>query len=674
MSQLESQIAKIHLFNRASASNYVYVMAEKAAGSDAELYMVAELPLFNPAAYTQCEQICLAVAGSLRRTFKRPLLESTFENAIAQINEELGKLVETGQDYWVNKFNCVLAVKDQGRLTVATCGKTAAFLLREGNFSDISVNSEESHPLKTFDSFATGKIRLGDVLIFSNTQLLNFLSLDRLKEILKKENFLSAAQTVIQLLKESADPNAAFGTILNMQVPLGQTAPEEMDLESYVVESSAHVPFFKKILLFLKNLSGASGPSRESKAPLPKISASERLAQIKGAGGKILRGAQSAYGDFSGKIKNAGQAISPSQVKQFSPAKKYLFFAIITCVVAAGLMVSAAIYNKNIKQKKAAVATKLKGVKDSLNLAESSLLYKDDDQARTYFMKAEEQMPKEIELFKEQKAEYASLVKQFSDFKSQIDKKTPVEPESLGSLAESALLISLPEYLAVESGKNLISYEKQSGKIEDGKIKVGQTISSAVSIKPGLAVIYNGESLLPWDYAQGTTGAPIISSVPAKEGFVGLAYYPTNSRAYLVDKEKNQLISFLVTKDKLQKPVVALADPSLKDAQSLAIDGNVYILTQNSILKFAAGKQSDFAIPFLFDAFSGPGKITTQIGWENLYLLDIEKKRVIIIDKNGNLLKVLVSDKFDNLKDFAVDESQMTIWVLNGPELLKLNY
>ncbi len=459
-----------------------------------------------------------------------------------------------------------------------------------------------------------------------------------------------------------------------MQVPVGQTASEETDLENYVVENSVHVPILQKIVLFFKNLTGMHSPSRQSKAPLPKISASERFAQIKGAGGKILRGAQNAYGDFSGKIKNAGRVISPTQVKQFSPAKKYLFFAIIICVISAGLMISAAIYNKNVKQKRAAVAAKLKTVKDTLNLAESSLLYKDELQARTYFTNAQAQMPKEAELFSEQKETYSSLVKQFADFKNQIDHKTKVEPENLGSLAEGLELISLPEYLAVQSGKNLVSYDKNLGKIEDGKLKTDLAINAVVAIKPGLAAIYSGETLNTWDYNLGTTGAPLISSVPSKENFVGLAYYPTNSRVYLIDRQKSQLISFLVNKDKLQKPVVAVSDPGLKEAQSIAIDGNVYILTQNGINKFAAGKQSVFTMPFLFDTFSGPGKIITQIGWQNLYLLDFSQKRILIINKQGELVKILVSDTFTDLKDFAVDESQMTIWILNGSSLLKINY
>src|SRR5262249_48839825 len=154
--------------------------------------------------------------------YKRPLNDNSFETAVAQINEELGKLASMGQTYWVNKFNCILAVKNGTEFTVATCGKTSAFLLRGNEFTNISTSPEQAHPLKTFDTFASGKIKLNDVLILSNTQLLNFLSMDRLREILSRQNFLAAAQTIIELLKEMAGPEVAFGTILNLQVPAGQ--------------------------------------------------------------------------------------------------------------------------------------------------------------------------------------------------------------------------------------------------------------------------------------------------------------------------------------------------------------------------------------------------------------------------------------------------------------------
>lgn len=706
MDQIESQIAKIQLFSPRTANNYVFVMAEKAAGSDAELYMVAELPLLNPAAREACEQICLAVAGGLRRVYKRPLDENSFENAVAQINEELGKQAGMGQTYWINKFNCILGVKNNKEFTIATCGKTSAFLLRDGDFADISTSSVESHPLKTFDTFATGKIRLGDILILSNTQLLNFVSMDRLKQILKQPNFLAAAQTIIELLKESGGPQVGFGTIFNLQVPEGQAGSDEVDLENYVIEDSGQESLIKKAGGFLKNLAGMEAlRGRQSKADLPqpvslkqaegaplskkeklpdqqisrinlgeqKLSATERLADIKIRFQKLLHGTKGSLGDFSDKLKNTGRNLSPKQIKQFSPAKKFLFVAIVVLVFAAALNIGVASYNKNVKQKKLAVAAKLQQASKELNLAQSSFLYKEDQQAQQYYIQAQNDLPKASEIFKDQQNDYQKILNQLDDFKKQISRTTDANPKKLGDLADGKSLIRLPDYLAVQAGKNLISYEKASQKIEDGKLKASVQIQSAQNFKTGQAVIFDGQSLRIWGYTTDAEGSSFISSVPPADRFVGMAYYATNNRVYLIDKQKNQIISFLINKDKLQNPVVSVTD-SFADAQDIAIDGNIYILHQNSISKYAAGKRVDFPMPFLFSSFSGTGRLYTEINWQYLYLLDISQKRILVMDKKGNLIKTFVSDKFTNLKDFAVDEQQRIIYILNGTELFRVDF
>ena len=112
MEELESQIAKIQLGNNKTSRSFVHIMAERAPGSPAELYMVAELPLLNPAAEEDCERICLAIASALKRSFRRPGPENSFENAISQINDELGKLASMGQTEWIYKLNCILAAKE----------------------------------------------------------------------------------------------------------------------------------------------------------------------------------------------------------------------------------------------------------------------------------------------------------------------------------------------------------------------------------------------------------------------------------------------------------------------------------------------------------------------------------------------------------------------------------
>lgn len=698
---MESQIAKIQLTNTKTSNNYVFVMAEKASASDAELYMVAELPLLNPAALKSCEQICLAISAGLKRAYKRALNENSFESAVAQINEELGKLAEMGQTQWINKLNCILAVKNENTFTIATCGKISAYMLRSGEFTDISTSAAQSHPLKTFDSLASGKIRLGDVLILSNTQLLNFISIDRLKTILNKQSFLMAAQTIIELLKETAGPEVSFGTILNLQVTPGSVTEENVDLENYLVKNSSSASILNKTGSLIKSIVGLEALRRKPNADLPetvplerkpepekkipgtdlsplelgkKLSPKEQLNLLKTSATDLWHSAKNNFSNFSGKVGGIKSALSPKQISNFSPAKKYLLIAVVILVIAAGLNIGLAIYKKDVVEKKNIATNKLEGTKKSLNLAQSALLYKDDLQAREYFIEAQNKLPSESEIYEEQKAEYQNILLQIKELKKQIEHTIEVEPTNLGNLGDAQNLITLTDYLAVSAGQNIISFEKATGKIEDGKLKSDDLIKDSYGFKTGRAVIYNGEWLKIWNYENNTLGPAIISSVPPEERFVGLSYYPVNNRAYLIDKQKNQIISFLINNDRLQNPVIAVTGNDLGNAIDITIDGNIFVLHPGQITKYSAGKLSDFQMPFLFEPFAGQGKLYTQINWMYLYLLDTEKNRVLVMDKKGSIVKMLTSSQFTNLRDFAVDEATLTIYLLNGSSILKVNY
>jgi hypothetical protein len=134
MDPLETQVAKIEIGNNRQTNAYVFVMAEKDPNDAAELFVIVELPLFNPAALPDCERISQAIAASLKRAYRAQPNENTFENALTQINEELSKLAEIGKTHWIGKLNAIIGVKSGDTLHVATTGKISALLLRDYQF------------------------------------------------------------------------------------------------------------------------------------------------------------------------------------------------------------------------------------------------------------------------------------------------------------------------------------------------------------------------------------------------------------------------------------------------------------------------------------------------------------------------------------------------------------
>lgn len=675
MEQLESQIAKINLGNPKQANNFVYVMAEKAELSEAEIYVIAELPLLNPAATESCKKICMAISSTMVRAFKRPNEGDVFENAISLVNEELGKLVENGQIDWINKLNCIIGVKKNNVFTIATCGKTTAFLLRNDSFSDISFQTPSTHPLKTFENYSEGKIRLHDILILSTNQLFNYLSIDRLKNILTGYDFLTATKSIIEILKENAGPEVAFGVLINLQVKPGDTNNEEIDLENYLLEQPKYQPnLLAKIGLLIKNLLFFDKIKRVPERPEAKLSFKQHIYNLKikflNLGHKFKTISRFVV-NFLKIIKNL---FNPQNFKNFSSQKKFFFLSALILLIAVIVNISVAIKYKNNKAEKQQAVFLLSQTQKLLADARTSLVYNDQKKAIDYFAQADENF-KKINSKNLPKDNYNNVLSEIQEIKKKIEKTKQAEVVNLGSLSKESSLIKLPKFLATQTNGNIISYNKENGQIQDGALKCGQNIIFSVALKADTLVINNGNGLLVCDPTTGEIGQEFTNFVPDKTLAVGLAYYPSNGRVYLLDKEKNQAVSFLINGKNIQKPVISLKDaPEISNTQDFAIDGSIYLLTGAGIVKYTAGRLAEFYMPYLSEPFSGKGKIYTEINFKNLYLLDKGNNRILIFEKKGNLISTLINDQFNKMDDFAVDEQNKTIFVLNDGNLLKVTY
>jgi len=99
------------------------------------------------------------------------------------------------------------------------------------------------------------------------------------------------------------------------------------------------------------------------------------------------------------------------------------------------------------------------------------------------------------------------------------------------------------------------------------------------------------------------------------------------------------------------------------------------MLLQNNgeIIKLRYGKKETFAMNEILPKIGAPLKIITSETLNNIYLLDPETKRLIIIAKDGKVLAQYRSDKFTELSDFVVKEKEKTVYLLNGSQIFKLS-
>lgn len=160
---------------------------------------------------------------------------------------------------------------------------------------------------------------------------------------------------------------------------------------------------------------------------------------------------------------------------------------------------------------------------------------------------------------------------------------------------------------------------------------------------------------------------------------VDLAIFNSEANLYLLNKNNNEIYKHAITVSgysKGEKWIKNNGANPLQNPISLAIDGDVYVLQSDSaenIVKMNKGFKKEFPALSLLIPLKNPEKILTDTGLKNIYILDKSNKRALVVTKEGKLLKQLASDKFDNLRDIAVDPKEKNLYLLNGTAVFEVN-
>ncbi len=157
-----------------------------------------------------------------------------------------------------------------------------------------------------------------------------------------------------------------------------------------------------------------------------------------------------------------------------------------------------------------------------------------------------------------------------------------------------------------------------------------------------------------------------------------IEFYSQNSGLYVLSKNNNEIYKHRAIAGGFaigEKWLKNTEENPLSNPVSLAIDGNIYVLQNNSaepIIKLAKGNKAELLLPELLMPLKEAVKIATDINMANLYVLDPKNKRIVVISKNGKTIKQFISEKFDALKDMAINPDEKEIYILNGTAVYEI--
>ncbi|HEX6977122.1 MAG TPA: hypothetical protein VF185_02055 [Patescibacteria group bacterium] len=114
--------------------------------------------------------------------------------------------------------------------------------------------------------------------------------------------------------------------------------------------------------------------------------------------------------------------------------------------------------------------------------------------------------------------------------------------------------------------------------------------------------------------------------------------------------------------------------PDLSNVKGMAIDGSIWMLTNSGrVLKFSLGSPQEFTISNMDNPVASPTDIFTNDETQDIYILDSQNGRVVVVDKNGVFKAQYISDKLKEAKRIVVSEEDKKIIFLTGTKLFYLD-
>jgi len=628
---------------------------EKRLGS---LYMVGFLKNVLPHHFRFLDNLARVIKGE----YYSPKLhsqEKSLKESLRTANEFLENIAKSGNVSWLGNLSFATISLRNFELNFTKVGDLKVFLLRGGQVIDIDrklrFQEIEPYPLKIFGNIISGKLAENDILLVLTKEVFDFF---------QGQNLLDEIAKLIPFDERK------LREILNNKKE-----------EALKISGICLLVFLSKEILAKKREAILPQPEKFSlkQAFSPALNFIKKLIKKPGLPPLKVPGLKLPHPTFP---KPTFPKIT---IPTFPKLRKNL---IVILVLIFFLALGAFIFQKEKEQQLKEYQTTLNQIQEKMEQAENFLILKETSpeavqEANLLFRETWE----EISLL----AKIASTLPQ--DFSNQIFSleneisQNLYQLNKLVEIAEPKLLFEfnsrefVPQKLVFDIddlyffspySQNLFQVSKNG---EGQLIPVEKKFNLAVSLTGSILFFSKPNQLINFKNEQ-FSQAFSLEEAYSDFNFNDFSSYKSN--LYFLDKKSGEIIKYPYLKIFEWDPPQLWLNPQTKkaiEAKSMTVDGSVWVLNKdNSISRYYAGKYQETLKLDLFPEPKDFSKIFTSPAFTYLYILEPVQKRIIILNKSGQIVKQFQSAKFNNLLGFAVSEDSKTIYLLNGLKVYQINF
>lgn len=368
--------------------------------------------------------------------------------------------------------------------------------------------------------------------------------------------------------------------------------------------------------------------------------------------------------------------------KNLSKTNKILLSAFLICAI----IFSSNLAWQNIKnkkaQKQAAISGLISSIEQKQNQIDANLLYNNEEGAKKLLEEVKKMISELPQKSQPEKDRYAALSAKNNVQIEKISRVIRAEVFETADFAKlnananpSNIIMSQEKIFSADASQKTIYIVDLKNKLSTSVNLSKQNISRLdfPDIGKNNEISYfNSGNIVIFDSKTEKLSFLEIDYKFEPEKIIDLKQY--NGRYYIAYSASGQIYRFSGNGSKLTNANGWLnSEENLTEIKSMAINGDIYLLKNNGeIFKYGKGEKQNFSISKIEPNLNQASKMIVSEN-QNIHVLDPSEKRLIVFDKNGNLINQYANDKFDNLKDFQVDEKNKKIYFLNGSSVYMIN-
>jgi aromatic ring-opening dioxygenase LigB subunit len=693
------------------------------------IFMVGEIKKALPHNYRLLDKIAACMKKEFYSKFQRTH-EQALKESLRKANELLSAEVSRDNTDWLGNLGFAIISLKNFELNFTKIGGVKMFLLRGSHIIDIGEKLDkqeiEPYPLKVFNNIVSGKLGDGDMIVLVTEGI--FPSLKSLIKEISEAPIFDEKKIRISLERKRAELANFSGTLVLIAVTKDtqcQKRPKivfEREVEGFSMSEAllplARIPrkifsLLKKIPIYAKtikpkfnfsfkipNLKGKKEEIIEETVPVKKPSGPIKVkvkveTDDKKPSPKIFQRLKIGLKLPRFKIPKLHFSFNPSTSLRIKPPKikiprfrrsdffnkRYLSLVLFAIMLVIGFYS----FQGQQKREQEEYKSALDSIMEKVIEAESLMPLKDvnvqaENSANSSLSEAWSEIIPLTKMEWAYKQEALVLKSQIeTDLKNLSNLVKVDSPETVFQFNSDKFI---PQRMITDGEENLYFFSPYVQNVFSVDTSFHGTLfvsdkkfNSAAALSQNNLLFFakpNEFTAFSGGLFDGTFS---LKSPYSDYNFSDLAYFEGNF--YFLDSDNGQIIKYATPlSDGKDHPLKWLHDGAEQplNAKAITVDGSIWTLNgDNSISEYRAGNLQQKITLDIFPAAKGFSRIKTSSDVSYVFILEAAQNRVIIMDKQGNLIKQLQSDSFDNLLDLAISKDGKTIFILNGLKIYKIS-